>query len=768
MWVAKQITGRRLALGLLLSSCGGAADTTSVQEPSGWLEPCTSDAGCGVGQCLCGLCTLSCANEGCRAGAPGSECIQTDHFAHAGLCAGRVSEPICLSSCSAETGCGTEHACVEGICLPASTAAIARAARDRSAASSLCATNPVVSRSLHVDNQAQLDALTGCERIEGALTLELFPGANTASLAPLQVITGVLTVRANSEESREPMPIFAALEVLGGLSLSGLRIEGPPALPRLGAIQSGSRFDVRRGGLSISDCEGFIDLGVFAALEELNFLTISDTPGITSFRGLSGLRRLRRVEAEGSALASLEGLAQVSGLQSLTIRRTNIESLEGLGAHRELLALSLEDNDRLSNVRGLGLPESLNGLHISDNDRLQTVEGFEALRRVGAIELINNAVLSTTTGLDGLEQAEGVLLIDNPMLASLEGLAGLREVRQLRISGNPALERLEGLARLEAVEALLLENDTALQSLVGLGPASLGTLDVRSTALRDLTGLEQITGLQHIVFQDNPALTSLAGLPVPLATAYVEITHSPTLVDLGGLREVTVLDRLELNGLGISDLDALQNLLELSVLHVADNAHLLQADALAGLSGLRELIVLDNPRLERLPEFGRAFRSADPTRGVFPAADFGIFSADISRNSGLVEGPAFPTLDLAAQITVMDNPSLARLIGFSALRRLDTLTVQNNAALAELSFPALERADALVVRGHPLLSEQSLAFLDEVSVREQKKIASGSGRNPCPWIDDQYCDEQFSECAPGTDALDCAALDARSSDPEQP
>jgi hypothetical protein len=81
----------------------------------------------------------------------------------------------------------------------------------------------VVSRSLVVSNQAELDALDGCERINGDLELRVFPGIDETPLLSLRVVAGVLSVYAAGEETpseiERPLDGLRALEIVPALSL---------------------------------------------------------------------------------------------------------------------------------------------------------------------------------------------------------------------------------------------------------------------------------------------------------------------------------------------------------------------------------------------------------------------------------------------------------------------------------------------------------------------------------------------------------------------
>src|SRR4051812_6211838 len=68
---------------LLAAGCGGkAADGTRIGGETNWLVTCSSDTDCGVGQCLCNVCTVSCAAaaESCSDGPPESHCVQASEL----------------------------------------------------------------------------------------------------------------------------------------------------------------------------------------------------------------------------------------------------------------------------------------------------------------------------------------------------------------------------------------------------------------------------------------------------------------------------------------------------------------------------------------------------------------------------------------------------------------------------------------------------------------------------------------------------------------
>src|SRR6185295_9564158 len=67
---------------LLASGCGGnAADGRRIGGETNWLVTCNSDSDCGAGQCLCNVCTVSCATDAsCGDGPPESRCAEASQL----------------------------------------------------------------------------------------------------------------------------------------------------------------------------------------------------------------------------------------------------------------------------------------------------------------------------------------------------------------------------------------------------------------------------------------------------------------------------------------------------------------------------------------------------------------------------------------------------------------------------------------------------------------------------------------------------------------
>lgn len=107
--------GWHLALLAALAGCDGSdrGGLGRSDSESHWLRACQADAECGELQCVCGVCTVPCA-DGCEGVAEGAVCAE----APAAACGGGATA-ICSRACGAADACGAAHlACESAACVP--------------------------------------------------------------------------------------------------------------------------------------------------------------------------------------------------------------------------------------------------------------------------------------------------------------------------------------------------------------------------------------------------------------------------------------------------------------------------------------------------------------------------------------------------------------------------------------------------------------------------------------------------------------------------
>jgi Leucine-rich repeat (LRR) protein len=753
--------------------CWGLADNTTLQAQSDWLGSCASDSDCIQGQCLCGVCTQPCDTGSCEGGPPGAVCADLAHWAHDAFCAGRSEASICISQCVADADagvhaeCGAGQACVADLCLPEPAAALVQSGVAGPLVGSLCATDPVVSRSLLISNQAQLDALRGCERIHGDLELVVFPGIDETPLLSLRAVTGMLWLHPPADEAisgeLRPLDGFRALTQAGGIKLSWLTLTTLEPLGRLQRIVEPDAAIPRPDGtgelpprdgpgvLSIESCPGLGSLEGLDVLEQVAHVRLSANPSLTSIAGMSLARQVQSLAISDCPLTDLVG-AEGLGLRSLTISNSTLANLSGLGNAPALQRLILLANPALISLEGLGAPPIMEEVLLEQNTALTSVRGLEGLREVERFSVVEDresSSLGALSGLDKLEQVGRLLLQGTSALPNLTGLGALRRAADLEISYSDSLQDLSGLTQLEEVGALYLIVTPRLVRLTGLGRATIADLFISDASIVDLQGLEEVTigDSLHITTSD---LRTLEGLPRLSATNELTVSDCPGLNDLAALRPIASLRELDLSKTGLSHLDDLVNLRQLRRLSLAGNYNLVQIDGLSGVAGLVGMTIRQNDQLRSLPVFSV----------LSDCVECDGFHLELLDNAALELGPGLPGLETAGGISVMNNPVLSRLDGLSTVRSLSRLEVVNNALLTGLDLSSLSQVGAIVIRGNTALDDAPLISLASALVPPPaiKIVSNQSGRarlDPCPWTRDAICDETLGDCRGGSDFEDC-------------
>lgn len=93
-----------LAVLVLAGACQDESGPSAGTETN-WLGACERDAECGVGQCLCGICSLACnANADCLPEDPQAVCAAADSTAVKGVCGASAAIALCLPPASSSTG----------------------------------------------------------------------------------------------------------------------------------------------------------------------------------------------------------------------------------------------------------------------------------------------------------------------------------------------------------------------------------------------------------------------------------------------------------------------------------------------------------------------------------------------------------------------------------------------------------------------------------------------------------------------------------------
>lgn len=396
---------------------------------------------------------------------------------------------------------------------------------------------------------------------------------------------------------------------------------------------------------------------------------------------------------------------------------------------------------------------------VSQQDELDALAGCEEFRGNLIVRAFAGADL---TPLGALRRVDGDLALGAPQ--TWDAIVGflisdqLDPQRELIAAGW--VQSLDGVQALEHAGALFLRglpdaDLTAFESLESVGgPTSpLGLILQQNRHLRDVSGLERLSGLAGLVVTLSPELVSLNGLDAA-GLASVSLYTSPALTDLNALASVTRLDSLQLFEIGARDLSAFAGLQSTEFLGLVNNPALVDASGLGALESADTIQVSGNGALEVLPSFvsftlqPRTIAIRDnpelesvvldfsnaPTRrydiqGVsgldgdeYVGYELGIDVIDVRDNAKLRSISVPAGLTKAHLMLASENPALES-IDLGSLTELGQLSIDANPSLTEVDIGALARVSLLQITDNPLLSpavfDDVQAFAREISGNAQ-------------------------------------------------
>lgn len=331
--------------------------------------------------------------------------------------------------------------------------------------------------------------------------------------------------------------------------------------------------------------------------------------------------------------------------------------------------------------------------------------------------------------LEGCEEVAGDLRIEIFAGADLSPLASLRAIDGLLELGSlPALPT-EGVEP-EEFDALLAEVETIAAS--GYLPS-----------LQGLENLERVTSLDfyHLAAADLAPLAGLrelSGHEGTLPVGFVGL-HDSRVRSLHGLQnmenieDLVLSDNVELESLGglslgpavrnlnLVDLPKLESIAELGGVEVANTLYLDHT----GIADLNELTSLS------FVELGIALTGNRNLLEVERLSDLATSSLWISSNAVLTSIPALPNLVFFDQFSALDNPALRTILlalpaqgsdsstPRSLPREVDVIEIGGNAQLTQVSLSAgLTQARLLAIYQNPALEQLSMGTLTSVEKLE--------------------------------------------------
>lgn len=317
---------------------------------------------------------------------------------------------------------------------------------------SRCVDDRTLAGDVEIRSQAELDALEGCTIIDGHLLVQPLFDPDLRPLHRLRTVRGELGLGGSLvypvEERTNEESVLARDALAAGFLHS---LEG---LERLEAVGSLSLVTVAAGSLE--------PLAQLRQLTDFGLLGIDDCDAIVDLAPLAQLSGIQRLSVSAGSLESLDGLALRDRLVSLALGGEKLANIDALAPVRSVSDDVSIVHTALRDLAPLGRLDSAGGLYISDNASLETLHGLEALQLVDSyLVLSNNAALQEGAALNGLLMSEFLIVSHNDDLRRLADFPDLR-TNSIQITDNPRLEELPLLqgtfyaySRRTAVEILL-------------------------------------------------------------------------------------------------------------------------------------------------------------------------------------------------------------------------------------------------------------------------------------------------------------------------
>lgn len=417
-----------------------------------------------------------------------------------------------------------------------STSVVARGAR--------CQDSTIITESVRVTNQSEMQALAGCDEIQGDLRIQFFESADLTPLSALRTVGGQLAIGASSTE------LFT--------DATGATIPGEE-----------TAWEFAAGGDSLVIQQGWLDsLAGLEGLERVGSLSIASTQ-LSTLEPLANLRNLNSPSfttpsggdpgslllQSNPTLLDLHGLESALGVRSVIIHdNDSLASLAGLNlVSGKLDSVAITTDHALTNIDALAPLTTLTTSLNLTGTSVENLDALAALQTVPDLQIVDNHKLVDAGGLSSLVSAQSFLYQGNALRA-LPSFANIKEAdfRRLAIIGEQELE---------TASFDFSSNATFAQALIGNRNVLLGAgvLEIgRNPKLRSISSSEGIGTMQALFVHDNEALSEIDGHNLQkLEVLWIDSNPNLTQLQLGGIDK---LDDLEIMDNPMLSVSALANL----------------------------------------------------------------------------------------------------------------------------------------------------------------------------------------------------------------
>jgi hypothetical protein len=331
---------------------------------------------------------------------------------------------------------------------------------------SRCAASPTLVGTVVVNGQSDIDALAGCEAIEGNLEIAQFAGADLRPLASLRSVAGDLNIGKTPSVAEfwtvleggwlESLEGLEGLERVGALALENINAPDLRPLENLRHVNANVTGSWRAGELVIERAHHLVDLSGLEKLQGVTSLHVIDNDALESLDGLALPFRLDDINlGNDPRLSNLDALANVRFANFLQIHTTGVRDLTALSELGVRETINIAYNPELVTISALPL-WPVRSFGVENNPRL---DGTLAVPNRAGVFVGRNAELDrvvfeelTVSGdswrSGGLETR--ILIGNNHSLSSID-LGGIERCAELAIEGNDNLTQLEAPALIGAV-----------------------------------------------------------------------------------------------------------------------------------------------------------------------------------------------------------------------------------------------------------------------------------------------------------------------------
>ncbi|XP_029009832.1 leucine-rich repeat and IQ domain-containing protein 1 isoform X2 [Betta splendens] len=275
------------------------------------------------------------------------------------------------------------------------------------------------------------------------------------------------------------------------LSLQNRRKQNGP--PR------GGRRRPRTGGVPAPGPDALLQAAGGGSVQQVTSVTLEDRPGCSA-ASLALCSHLQSLTLRRCGLTSLEGVSHLSQLCYIDVTENHISFVDCEGM-TSLRVLRLAHN-KLTSIHGLRGANNLDELELSHNN-ITRIAGLESMKRLQRLSVDHNQLISTK----GLRDVYTLLHLNcsHNHLADVEGLENNALLRTLDLSSNslpepPALDNHVLLTELHL-------DDNSISSLQALAAACwlplMHTLSVAQNRITQLPSMSDFVSLANLDLQFN-------------------------------------------------------------------------------------------------------------------------------------------------------------------------------------------------------------------------------------------------------------------------